>query len=1102
MRARACHQRRNGTASASARDDTRLRRVVGSPSVIPPFDPTALTPGPGGDPYHLAIEGFPPGHFRVESLTGKEALSEPYAFQVVATVETTADEEAERIALGRRAMLVFHVGPRQRAFYGVISAIRLHEVHDAGTRRVQYHLRLVPRLWLLKRRKRSRIFQRMRVPEIIAAVLGSAGIGVRFQLLREHPPREYCTQYEESDLRFVQRLCAEAGMFFTFPTGGPLDSVPATDATIPGDTVVFGDDASTYPSIGEDPGATPTLYFLSMEETKIAHDDKITRFSARTVVKATTASYIDYDPERPGARLSSTAASNHPFPSADAPSPDGAATFSAGSSAGEIQNDFEVYEHHGPFLFPQWSWAADEASLILRQKRRRASTASGESGCSDLSPGHRFKLADHPAAHLDRVWAVTRVEHRGHRNADAHQKIYWSRFDSVPSEVTFIPPRPKRSSVQVSLTATVVGPPGEEIHVDSMGQIKVQFHWDRDGGYTDHSSCWIRTMHPWGGAGWGHQFIPRVGMEVVVVFEGGDPDKPFVLGALYNGTHPPPFVLPADKTRSGIKTQSTPGGSGSNELSFEDQAGREQVYLHAQRDLDEVVERNHTSLVRGDERLRLLGSRVDIVEEDLIARVGHNVEEHVSGDRTTEVEGNRIDVVTGNSDERVSGARVTRIEGRERRDVKQNVDLVMADDLTTRVHGCMTTLVGKHDAQRSWVTHAEGLAKLTSLVTTEVGSEGEIVLRVGKSSIRITSEKIEIEAPAVTMKGAGGGLSAADEGLKLSSKKDAELLVEKKLLIKSADGASMSMGKEVKVDGEKILLNSPEKATDPPPKAPEPPTKIELTDEADGKPIPYQRFLIVEDSGAEVSGTTDKDGKAELELKESGKITFPDVTMPGDKSDKGDMRPHVVRQGDYLTRLGWMHGFDADEVWDDPKNAELKGLRKDHNILAPGDVVYVPAKKKEGLPVEKGGENKYAAKVPRVSVGFLLREDETPVSGEPYFVQGLGEPLHGTTSPEGQITVAVPVHVAEVSIILPKRCRSYRLLVGHMDPVSEPSGAEARLAHLGLLGYSAVEGASALKAGEEDLRAGVKQFQAKNDLPPTGVVDDATRNALMKTHLG
>jgi type VI secretion system secreted protein VgrG len=365
-------------------------------------------------------------------------------------------------------------------------------------------------------------------------------------------------------------------------------------------------------------------------------------------------------------------------------------------------------------------------------------------------------------------------------------------------------------------------------------------------------------------------------MEVLVVFLDGDPDKPLVVQSLYNGQHPPPFALPGDRTRSGFKTQSSPGGGGYNELSFEDKKGSEQINLHAQRDLDEVVQRNHTLLVNGDERLKVVGSRMDIVEGDFVARVGHNVEEHIAGDRTAQVNGNRIDVVTGNSDERVSGMLVSRIQGRERRHVQQKADLDYADDLTVRVLGCMTTIVGKHDAKRSLAMHAEGKAKLSSMESTEVSSEKELVLRVGKSSIRITSEKIEIQSPAVTVKGTGGGLSADDDGLKLSSKKDAQILVEKKLVFKSKDGASLSLQKEVKVDGSQILLNSPEDAKDPPPKDPEPPTKVTFKDH-EGRPLSYQRFLITMADGGEVSGMTDKDGKAEMELKSGGKVTFPDL---------------------------------------------------------------------------------------------------------------------------------------------------------------------------------------------------------------------------------
>ena len=173
----------------------------------------------------------------------------------------------------------------------------------------------------------------------------------------------------------------------------------------------------------------------------------------------------------------------------------------------------EVYEHHNPFLFPKWAFATEEAPRMLRQERRRASMATGESGCSDLAPAHAFTLADHPVSELDQAYVVTSVEHRGqtHPQSGTEWRVYWNAFECASAKLTYVPRRPKRESVQVMLTATVVGPPGEEIWVDPMGQIKVQFHWDREGNFDANSSCWIRVMQPWAGAGWGHQFIPRVG---------------------------------------------------------------------------------------------------------------------------------------------------------------------------------------------------------------------------------------------------------------------------------------------------------------------------------------------------------------------------------------------------------------------------------------------------------------------------------------------------------------------------------------------------------------------------------------------------------------
>ncbi len=200
------------------------------------------------------------------------------------------------------------------------------------------------------------------------------------------------------------------------------------------------------------------------------------------------------------------------------------------------------------------------------------------------------------------------------------------------------------------------------------------------------------------------------------------------------------------------------------------------------------------------------------------------------------------------------------------------------------------------------------------------------------------------------------------------------------------------------------------------------------------------------DDGSEVSGVTDKDGKAEPDLKSGGKVLFPDLSMPGDKSDEGDLRPYVVRQGDYLTKLAFAQGFDVDEVWNHPKNEEVKSLRKDHHILAPGDVLQVPVKKKEGMPIQKGGANPYQAKVPKVEVKLCLRRGTRLLRNEPYTVLGLeGDWSSTTTDGDGKLTLAVPVTVREVEVILTRAKLRFPILIGDWTPSPQtrawPSGS-------------------------------------------------------------
>lgn len=208
-----------------------------------------------------------------------------------------------------------------------------------------------------------------------------------------------------------------------------------------------------------------------------------------------------------------------------------------------------------------------------------------------------------------------------------------------------------------------------------------------------------------------------------------------------------------------------------------------------------------------------------------------------------------------------------------------------------------------------------------------------------------------------------------------------------------------------------------------------------------------------------------------------------------------DLRPYVVRPGDYLAKLAHVYGFDADEVWNDPKNDEIRAIRKDHGILAPGDVIFLPVKPRDGLPIEKGTTNRYTVTIPKVDVRLVIKDDAgDPVAGERYIVEGLGSAPEGTTGPDGAVSFAVPVHVREVSLLFPQRNARMVVRVGDLDPLEESSGVAGRLRNLGFLHTSA--GASS----DAHMAAALRAFQRAHGLPETGSLDEDTRRALKDIH--
>jgi type VI secretion system secreted protein VgrG len=512
-------------------------------------------------------------------------------------------------------VVTVHLGNGDSRFvHGIASNVRSWEEGSSEDRR-RLRIRVVPRLWLLGKNRKSRIFQALSAVEIVEKVLKDGGVELKKSLSGSYAAREYCVQYGESDLAFVSRLLEEEGIFFFFEHEQGRH------------VMVLGDAPNACPDL---PGGSRIVF---REPTRmVAGDEAVFAFSQRLEVRPTEFTLRDYDWSRPALDL----------------------TASAGSGA-----SLEVYEYPGGYRDGGPGKAL--AKVRLEEERARVSVSSGASRSRRLLPGHVFELAEHPVDGMNQRYLVVSVRHQGKQpevlasGSGGHEE-YRNDLVCIPATVPFRPARrTPRALVQGAQTAIVVGPAGEEIHTDEHGRIKVQFHWDREGKHDDHSSCWIRVSQAWAGPGWGALYLPRIGQEVVVGFLEGDPDQPIVTGAVYNGANPPPVALPGEKTRSTLRSASSPGSNGSNELRFEDAAGKEEIYLHAQKDLDIVVENDKAQKVGHDETLQVTHDRSRQVGHDQSLTVGHDETITVGGSQWLEVAANRMTKVGGAHSETVGG---------------------------------------------------------------------------------------------------------------------------------------------------------------------------------------------------------------------------------------------------------------------------------------------------------------------------------------------------------------------------------------------------------------------------------------------------------------
>ncbi|KVF21534.1 type VI secretion system Vgr family protein [Burkholderia cepacia] len=558
--------------------------------------------------------------FRIEALADSHSLSLKDMLGKPVTVRIEQQDLSTRYLNGivARASLA---GRRAERYYG-------------------YELIVRPWLWLATRRSDCRIFQNKTVPEIVQEVLSTYGFPIESHLAETYVPRDYCVQYNETDAAFVSRLMEFEGIYFWFRH--------AEDTH----TLMLGDAMSSHTAL---PGYE-TIPYIARDRTAIADEERIDGWLPAQEVSVGRHQTTDYDYTKPRADLSSQKV----------------------DPRGHDHDSLASFEWPGGYRDD--APGAHYSRVRLEEQQAEHERASADTDVRGVAPGYLFTLERCPRADQNREYLIVRCQYRFQENAYAsdqgaeavvHQSMMLVQPSSLPYRSPRDTPRPRTNGPQ---TATVVGPPGEEIWTDQYGRVKLQFRWDRYGQSNQDSSCWVRVSSPWAGGGFGGVQIPRVGDEVVVDFLNGDPDEPIVTGRVYNGEKMPPWGLPGSATQSGLLSRSSPGGTTehANAFRFEDKKGAEQLWMHAERNFDAETEldhslsvgNNHTHTVGNDETMQVKNNRQRSVGQNetvnigqnRVAQIGANETHGVVGNRTRTVGQNETVTIAANRDATIGGA--------------------------------------------------------------------------------------------------------------------------------------------------------------------------------------------------------------------------------------------------------------------------------------------------------------------------------------------------------------------------------------------------------------------------------------------------------------
>ncbi len=662
----------------------------------------------------------------ISGLNGVERMSRPFEFRLDLLSQDGSLKPSDILG---KSVTVTIKRPSSDPRY-INGIVRRFSVGPMATRDLRsYSAEIVPEFWLLSQTVDFKIFQSKTAVAIIEDVFKACSFtAYRKGAMNEtHAEREYCVQYGESCLDFTQRLMQEEGIYYYFEHKDGEH------------TMVLSDHVSGYGDVDEEEVTynTDTMLSRAVNNWRPRYEFQSGKWVQR-----------DFDFENPG----------------------NVKSLEAESDTSVDVSAFSSYERfHYPGGYVQKSNGTMLTKVRMTELEGRYEIIDGDGDLASFYPGGKFTLKNEPVTGAsNNQFVLTSVSHSASGgtlvSGMAGGESYSNSFSCVPADTVFRPARETpKPMVHGPQTAIVVGQSGQEIYCDKYGRVKVQFHWDRYGKSDENSSCWVRVAQMWSGKNWGTIFTPRVGMEVVVEFLDGDPDRPLVVGTVYNGDNGTPYTLDSNKTQSGILTRSSTGGSTdtANELRFEDKKGSEEIFFHAEKDFKREVENDDTLDVGNDQTITIENDRTETVKNDETITIENNRTETVKADETVTIEGDRSDTVQGDSSETIQGDATYDVTGDHALTVSsgdRKVTVSSGDDTLTANTGNITI---KASAGKITMEAMQG-------IELKVGSNS---VKIDMSGVTINGTLVKASATgAATLEGAmatvqGSGVLALKGGI-------------------------------------------------------------------------------------------------------------------------------------------------------------------------------------------------------------------------------------------------------------------------------------------------------------------------------------------------